>query len=104
MTNLERCSSSPQHLLSTFQSMAKFGPDAVERIDWERWLASDVEEPTFKKAMPGRYTPTRSGSRWYKCLILDDRLSLFGKPAALIWTLAGDHVAIVILKEFIRYE
>lgn len=104
MTNFERCATSRQQLATTIKNMSQIGPEVIALIDWDSWMESDSDEPKFKKAMPGRYTPTRNGSRWYRCLILDDEQTLFGRPAALIWTLAADHVAIVVLKEYIRYE
>lgn len=104
MTNFERCSESKHFLATIINDMSQIGPETAGLVDWEKWLESEEKDPTFKSATPGKYTPGAKRRRWYKCLILDEKRTLFGKPAALIWTLAADHVAIIVPRECVRYE
>lgn len=60
-------------------------------------------DPIFEGGIPAQYTPTKQRDRWYDCIIVDMDKTMFGKPAALIWTLTEEHVAILVAKENLRY-
>ena len=103
MTNFERCCESKTALAATICNMSNITTEALRHINWNKWFESDLQEPIFENAIHAQYTPSAKHDRWYDCLVLSKNKTLLGKPAALIWTLAGDHVAIIISQEHIRY-
>lgn len=103
MTNFEQCAASKKSLIEMMKVASSIDPETLPYIDWDKWVESDSHDPVFKNAIPGQYSPTRRNNRWYDCIIINQDKTILGQPAALIWTLAGDHVDIVILKEHLRY-
>lgn len=102
MTNMAAIASDKARANEIIRTLRDLPDCALKHLDMAAWLNSDRTDPIFSKACPGKYTPTSLRDRWYDCEIIGT-IMMNNKAHMLIWTLAGDHVAIVVPKDNVMF-